>query len=330
MKNVIRTAALAGASLVLGLSAQASQVNPGSLLVFPSFDNTRGDYTLLTVTNMNDDQTNGTVKVEFVYINHDNCQEFNRTRTLTPDDTITVVTKVDNPNQVFGYCYVFAKHKTTGAAIKFDYLIGTERVLSCNDGDYEVQPFVFQAGAGLADGANTDANGNGLRDLNGTEYSKAPDTLYIPRFLGQCDAVQSKLALIALTGGAQFDTLVNFLIYNDNEEVFSAQRSFNCYEQCDLLHISGVFGNDFLLSTNHNQNEIQWPNNPLVDNVNPPEAGWFSLKGAIANSSAASFSNPSILAALIERTPDGSGTVLPFVTGERANGSLLSQSIFGN
>ncbi len=328
MKNVIRTAALAGASLVLGLSAQASQVNPGSLLIFPSFDNTRGDYTLLTVTNMNDDQTNGTVKVEFVYINHDNCQEFNRTRTLTPDDTITVVTKFDNPNQVYGYCYVFAKHKTTGAAIKFDYLIGTERVLSYDSGhDYEVQPWVFQAGSGLADGANTDANGNGLRDLNGTEYSKAPDTIYIPRFFGQ-DPVYSKLALIALTGGAQFDTLVNFLIYNDNEEVFSAQRSFNCYEQCDLTHISGVFYNSFLLSTNHNANEIQWSNAPHP--LTGVETGWFSLKGAIANSSAASFSNPSILAALIECTEDGSGTVMPFTTGERANGSLLSQSIFGN
>ena len=327
MKNLFRFAALASASLTLGLSAQASGVNPGSLLVYPAFDNIRGDITLLTVVNTNDDQTNGTVKVEFVYINQHNCQEFNRTRTLTPNDCLTVVTKYDNPNQVKGYAYVFAKDKTSGKAISFNHLIGTERVLSAVDNDYEVQPWVFESP--LAQGANTDLEngvGDGIRDLDGAEYGQAPDRVLIPRFIGQIPGtVESELILIGLTGGSEFDTLVDFLIYNDNEEEFSAQRSFDCYERCWLSNISGAFDHSFLVTTNHNPLEVVGlaPNQTL-------EVGWMRLNGLVASSSATSIAQPAILAALVEHTPLGSGVVMPWAVGEQNNGDLIPHSVFGD
>src|SRR5690349_18148308 len=123
--------ALAGAVLGLGVNATAGLQTPSSLLVYPCFDNTRGTETLITVTNTNTDtslgQNNvavGTVDVEFVYINGDNCLETNRTRRLTPGDTLSVLASVDNPNAVRGYVYVFAKKAGVGA-ITFNHLIGT-------------------------------------------------------------------------------------------------------------------------------------------------------------------------------------------------------------
>ena len=322
---------LAGAACVaLGLSARAGGTEPGSLLVFPSFDNTRGDLTLLTVTNTSDDQVNGSINVEFVYINGANCQEFNRTRTLTPDDEISVLTKNDNPNQHKGYVYVFAKSKTTGAAVKFDHLIGSALVLEGDpeEPNYLLAPWTFKAGSALAEGANTDLNNNGLRDLDGSEYEKAPDTLLVPRFIGEHGPLDGDedLVLINLTGGADFTAVVDFLVYNDNEEVFSAQYSFTCWVKVGLDDISQVFENDFLVTTNQNPNEV-----PGTTNANFPQTGWFRINGNTAFSTAVQFADPAILAAQVESLyVNEGGGMLPFTQGTQGNGSLLSHNLFGN
>jgi len=287
--------------------------------------------TLLTVTNTSDDQVNGTVNVEFVYINGANCQEFNRTRTLTPNDEISVLTSKDNPNQHQGYVYVFAKSKTTGAAIKFDHLIGTQLVLegfTTYAADYSLNPWVFKAGSALAEGANTDLNTNGLRDLNGLEYEQAPDRLDMPRFIGQGGPLIStdELVLINMTGGAAFTAVVDFLVYNDNEEIFSAQYSFVCWARVVLSDISSVFNNDFLLTTNHAANEV-----PGTNSTNFNETGWYRINGNTAFSSAVQFSDPAILAAQTETINSAfGGAFLPFTEGTQANGSLLSHNLFGN
>jgi hypothetical protein len=318
------------ACLGLTTSALAGQGLPGSLLVFTNFDNTRGDLTLLTVTNTSNDQVNGSVNVEFVYINGLNCQEFNRTRTLTPNDEISVLTKNDNPNMHAGYCYVFAKSKITGAAIKFDHLIGSELVLEGggDEPDYLLAPWTFKAGAALAEGAVTDLNGNHLRDLDGLEYEAAPDTLLVPRFFGRggpSDADED-LVLINMTGGAAFTAVIDLLVYNDNEEVFSAQYSFQCWAKIDLMDISNVFDNDFLVTTNHAANEV-----PGTNSTNFNETGWFRINGNTAFSSAVQFSDPAILAAQVESLDtDFGGAMLPYSEGTQTNGSLLSHNLFGN
>jgi hypothetical protein len=325
------TLALSGfAALSLGSLAFAGGTEAGSLLVYPYFSNTRADKTILTVTNTNLDSVTGGVNVEFVYIDGDHCLEFNRTRTLTAGDTLSVVTKYDNPNFVEGYAYVFAKSKTTGKAIKFDWLVGSAMVTNgaLNDPIVGYTPFTFKAGAALAAGANTDLEnagaGDGQRDFDGLEYEKTPDTLIVPSFFADDGNWEPELVMLGLTG-LQFTTIINFLIYNDNEEVFSAQYTIDCWAIVELEDISNVFENSFLLTTNQNLTEV------FTGTTNPnalPETGWFSLTGVIANSTAASVANPSILALLLNQDDDEGAALLPYWQGTRSNGDLLNLSIF--
>ena len=336
MTRLTSVALAAVAFLGLALQASADSLDrPGSLLVYPLFDNNRGGIYTITVTNTNSDSTPvgqltaGTVDVEFVYINGLNCLEFNRTRRLTPNDTITVTTLFDNPNQASGYVYVFAKRPTTGAAIKFDWLAG-DSFQAAPDiiGGLDIPPVVFRGGAALAAGANTDVDGDGVRDLNGNEYSKVSDELIVPRFAADFEDVSNpELILIGLTGKS-FTTIVNFLIYNDNEEVFSAQFAFDCWDRVRLATINGAFTQQFLLSTNHNVNESV----PTPPGVQGLETGWFRMDGAVAFSTAASVSDPAFMAARIERIIEGevAGASLPYGVGEQTNGDLVVQGPFAD
>ena len=320
----------------LGFAAAASADSldrTGSLLVYPCFDNNRGGIYTITVTNTNDDQTPlpagallaGTVDVEFVYINGLNCLEFNRTRRLTPNDTITVTTLFDNPNQAEGYVYVFAKSPTTGKAIKFDWLAGDSfHVAPGIVGGVDIAPVVFKAGSGLGAGQNTDLDNDSVRDLNGSEYEKVSDELLVPRFVAAFDGISDPvLVLIGLTG-KEFTTIVNFLVYNDNEEVFSAQYSFDCWDKVRLFDVNGAFRQTFLQFTNHNPLEfVGFPGPGL-------EYGWFRMDGAVAFSTAASVQDPAFLALRIERIATGAvaGASLPYGLGEQANGDLIQHGPF--
>jgi len=331
------TLALAGVAL-LGFAAHAaadSLDRPGSLLVYPWYDNTRGGFFGITVTNTNSDNTPttgtlqaGTVDVEFVYIDGGTCLEFNRTRRLTPNDTLTVASRFDNPNSTQGYVYVFAKSPVTGRAIAWDYLAGDSFVVAPSFiGAVELPPIVFKAGSGLAAGANTDLDNDNRRDLNGLEYEQVSDELLVPRFIADAGPLVSapELILIGLTGHS-FTTIINFLIYNDNEEVFSAQYQFDCWDRVRLLNVSGVFDQGFLTSTNHALNE-----SVLGTTVsNGLETGWFRMDGAVAFSTAASVQDPAFLAARIERLVGGVISVasLPYGLGEQANGDLVTHGPF--
>ena len=323
--------ALVGAACAgLGLNATAATGGanePGSLLVFPMFDNTRGGYTVITVTNTNSDLQSGAVTVEYRYIDGYSCNEFNRTRNLTPNDTLSVLAKNDNPNQQKGYVYVYAKSSTTGKPIKFDHLIGQVMFINANfdDDTFVLNPFVYKAGEALAEGDNTDLEnggvGDGIRDLNGLEYQTSPDEILIPHFFGQDDDDDGRLVLINLTGGKQFEAIVDFLVYNDNEEVFSAQYKFDCWKYQELLDISNVFDDEFLDSTNDAAGE----------NVLGNESGWFKLDGNVAFSTNTSIPDPAILAVFVcnRETEDGVGA-LPFTLGSQDNGDLLPLTILGD
>jgi hypothetical protein len=321
--------ALAGLTFVgMAVSASADSLDrAGSLLVYPLFDNTRGGLFTVTVTNTNSDSQAGTVDVEFVYINGANCLEFNRTRRLTPNDTITVITKNDNPNMTQGYVYVFAKNKNTGKATKWDYLIGDSYIFTPDlIGGVDFAPVVFQAGSALADGADTDLDNDGVRDLNGLEYAQVSDKLLVPRFISDNDGVsQPELILIGLTG-AQFTTIVDFLIYNDNEEAFSAQYSFDCWDRVQLKNVNGAFTDSFLDTTNNAASESI----TLAPGAPALETGWFRMDATIAYSTAASVQNPAFLACHIDRLILGVSAVasLPYGEGEQANGDLVKHGPF--
>ena len=303
----------------------------GSLLVFPEFDNTPGVYTLLTVTNTHSSEP---ILVEFVYINGDSagCFEFNRVRPLTPNDTLTVLTSVDNPQFDRGYVYVFAKSAMNGAPVSFNHLIGNVVIATSFDAfTYSLNPFLFQALA--AEGAPTNVDNDSIRDLNGIEYTSVADQVFVPRFLGQgqvgSSTFEGHLIVIPLTGGALFQSTVDFLIYNDNEQVFSGQRVFPCWSKRRLLDLSAAFSQDFLSQfTDHSPFEILGL--PQV------EAGWFSLDGLVANSNVTSIADPALLAVYVEsvvgvESGRRSASDLPFVSATtQNNGDLLPRSVFGD
>lgn len=321
---------------------------PASLLVFPEFDSRQLATTLITITNTNADftqvgnQFNGSVDIEYVYIGKQNaagqpipCLESNFTRRLTPNDTVSVVARAQNPNQQLGYLYVFAKSPTTGQAIVFNHLVGAAMIMDDFVGvDYSYAPYAY-LGVGAA-GSPTDVDGDGVRDLNNVEYTCAPDQLLFPRFFGQGSNLppnvpqfgpgvgySSDLVLLNLTGGKDWTAVVDFLLYNDNEEVFSAQTSFVCWDKRPLLEINSAFSQSFLVTTNHDPNEVLGA--PSL------ETGWFRLDGRIASSSAAVVQDPAILALLVERLPLNYGASdLPFETGAQTNGDLLLLGVLGD
>jgi len=296
---------------------------PGSLLVFPEFDNRVGDLTLLTVSNTQAIGSN--VDVEFVYIGRYGlngevlpCLEYNRTHRLTPNDTLSVITSAHNPNQSQGYVYVFAKNTTTGAAIVHDHLTGQGLTINgIQSLSYAFDPYTF-LGVGEP-GSTTDDDHDGVRDLNNLEYTCVGDELLVPRFLGQDLNVVSELVLLNLTGGAAFTATVNFLAYNDNEEVFSGQTDVTCWKKERLAQISGTFNQSFLASTNHAANEIL--------GLNVRESGWLRMNGLVASSSAASIADPAILAMLVERVGPFASADLPFEQGSQHNGDLVLTGI---
>lgn len=307
-------------------SARADGRNPGSLLVFPEFDSTPGRATLLTLTDVNPDPVNGITRVEIVFINGSAtngalCSETNATVLLTPNDTYTFLASALNPNMQRGYAYAFAKN-VQGEAVAFDWLVGDNFLF---DGvtafDYTVNPYSFRAIQPL--GTPTDVDHDGIRDLNGIEYEMSPSKILVPRFFAQSATYQSQLVLINLTGGAQFTAALNFLIYNDNEEVFSKNYSFRCWTKVPLQAISNIFDQSFLHDfTSHAANELIGA--PTI------ETGWFEIDGGLASSTNTQFMDPAFLAFLVERTGPLAGAELSFDMGRQSNGDLLPLGISGD
>jgi hypothetical protein len=294
----------------------------GSLLLYPEFDNRNGAATIITVTNNSRTQS---VWVELIFIDEDTCLEFNRLVHLTPNDTYTAYTNTLNPGSERGYLYVFAKGGNgQSPPITFNHLIGQIYVLDALGPEgYAVNAVAFK-GIGPK-GTLTDVDMDGHRDLNGIEYEQAPDELLVPRFLGQSEEIVSELVLVALSGGMQFTTQVNFLVYNDNEQQFSAQHTFHCWDKRPLQQLSGSFGNAFLIdSTQNDPFEIGgWPGQ---------EAGWFKVDGNVAQSFFKSILDPAVYVFLIERkTSDPSAAAdLPWELCTQDNGSLLPLSVHGD
>ncbi|MFN0008531.1 MAG: hypothetical protein ACKVXR_11565, partial [Planctomycetota bacterium] len=135
--------------------------------------------------------------------------------------------------------------------------------------------------------------------------------------------LRSELILLGLSGGAVFDTVVDFLVYNDNEEVFSAQRTIRCWERVPLDVISSVFTQSFLVGTSHAANE------PL--GATGRESGWIHLDGGVAYSSVEQILNPAVYGVLVERVARGAGAAdLPFECGSNPNGSLWPNGPLGD
>jgi hypothetical protein len=319
--------ATAIASVATTSNATADSVRGfGSLLVYPVVDNTRADLTLLTITNHSNSTS---VIVEFVYINSTDCLETNRTRTLTPNDTLTVDARTDsgaasggNTAVLNGYCYVFAKN-AAGQAISFNNLSGAAVVLEGGlASSYAPDPIIYRAIP--SQGATTNLDSDLYRDLNGTEYEQTADEIHIPHFIAaganEMYSSSPELVLLSLTGGSSFQATVNFLVYNDNEEQFSAQANFRCWRRSALTSYSGIFAHSFLVTTNDNANEAALG----------LETGWYKVDGNVTSSGSSlpggTASDPALIAVHINRIGYGqtqNAWVVPsYGVGEQNNGDL--------
>lgn len=253
------------------------------------------------------------------------CVRFERSRTLSGNDTLTLLTSADNPQQEAGYLYVYALDRALEPG-GFDVFIGQMLIVDgIHSWDYSVNALDFRAGVGHR--KETDIDGDGHRDLNGSEYEMAPNELLVPRFFGQGDAsnphgVFSDLILIALSGGSHFQTTVEFNVYNDNGEMFSAEYTFRCWKKVALGEVSGVFSQAFLRDfTNHDPQE--------VFGMSGVETGWFRMRGRVANSSAGFVDDPAIYGVLVERAGRVTVGDAPFEMGGRA-GHLSVEAVVGD
>jgi hypothetical protein len=295
-------------------SARAELQSPGSLLVFPLADARAGSSSVLTVTNVNLDSTAG-LNVEFVYVV--NCLQFNRTRALPAGDSVSVLLASDNPGGGQGFSYVFAKD-ALGRAVSANHLVGSVLVVDGAAGlEFQVPGVAFASPR--LEGALTDLDGDGIRDLDGNEYARVAEDLLFPRFLGQSTTYNSELVLVNLTGGAAFTATVNVLVSNDDRDVYAAQYAFRCWSRVRLSSISPAFTNSFLLASGQNPSESALGR----------ETGWFSLDGTSASSSARQIADPALLAVLIEPSIHSSAS-LPFGRGVQDNGDLYPTSAGGD
>ncbi|MFT7669985.1 MAG: hypothetical protein ACI8X5_002692, partial [Planctomycetota bacterium] len=299
-----------------------------SLLLYPEYDNRAGMLTVHTVTNTSPFES---IMVKMEYVDAEDCSKSDRSKLLTPNDTFTFATNTFFADQVHGYGYMYAQCGQTGPPVVFNHLIGHLMVMDGYEAiAYGMNPISFEAienrEAPMASCGHreTDHNGNGLRDMDGLEYQTVPDKILIPRFLGQTETRVSELIMIGLTGGKKFTTTLAFLIYNDNEEVFSSQYTFACWARVPLTDITNLFDNQYL-ATNTNNDPLELLGEPTV------ETGWIKIDGAVANSSSTSIQDPAFYAILVESHGENEMAAdLPFGKCSQTNGSLLAKGLDGN
>jgi hypothetical protein len=307
---MIALLALPAVFSLLAPAARAAGQEPGSLLIYPEYDNRPGQFSLLTITNTNGDTQSGAIKVHFIFVNASNCLETDLIFNLTARDTVSFISNVYTSANERGYAYGWAVDPLTGKAVDFDHLIGSLlRVDGARMIDWSVQALVFQGRPGA--GLDTDVDHDGRRDLDGIEYDKAPNKIYVPRFYGQSSSMlpgaspSSDLILFRPLGPTNSSTTAAFLVWNDNEEVFSASYTFTCWTRQPLLNYSGAFSQTFLSFTNGAPNEII--------GMNTTDAGWFEVRGAVATATGGqTTANPPIFGVLVEQRPQ-SAADLPFV-----------------
>jgi hypothetical protein len=305
--------------------------SPSSLLLFPEYNSNPGVFTVISVANTKTGPQGlpsaPAIRVHFVYIDGATCQETDRDEPMTPNDLVTVIAGFHNSASAKGFLYVYAIDAASGAAIKWDWLIGSQMQL---DGittfNYSYNPIGFKAGtAATADGQPTDADGDGVRDLNGVEYEKTWNEILIPSFFGQAGSRRSELVLINLSGRYEFLATANFTIYDDFENPFSAQYSWRCWVKVPLSRtapfgdpvtgINNAFNNDFLAASGAG----------VIQGGGGLETGWMRIRGSTASSTATQISNPSIIAVLDETIGTFGMSDIPYLVDQtNIKGDLLA------
>lgn len=254
-KFLALSAALAcGLGFAGAVNAQPNHLQPGSVLVYPLFDSQPDSATVINVTNSNTSNIvcsnffrEGDVRLHYVYF-AENCQEFDVFEDLTPGDTLTVLASDHNPEGERGYLIVSALDPETSALIDFDFLIGSAYVANSSiDIMWSYTPYAFEGLAGNGTGASNcnfdfiiDSSSNGPINFDGVDYSQFPDVLYIDSFFEEDDGMFDNFLTLMSCSGGSATNVIDFLFYNNREDVFSRSFSFVCWTSVELSEISAI------------------------------------------------------------------------------------------
>lgn len=252
----------------------------GSVLIYPYIRSNLGDKNVFTVVSVTNIARGGdcTTDVHFQYVNvgpspspfiFADCTISDRIETLTPADTLSVLTSCHNGASGTGYLVVSAMDPNAlDTYWSFNHLIGSEQVISPQGGVYSLRPWDFCSL--VADKQPSDLNFDGCRNFDGIEYEGMPDELYLDTFVGDAPG---DLILISMTGG-QYLTQVDFIIFNDDEFQMSAQFWFSCWTRTPLSEISGFFTTAGLSTTPTDMNQLDLN----CDMVADTPTGWAIIR----------------------------------------------------
>ena len=248
-------AALAGTGF-----AQPADLIPSSVLLFPTVDSRagQGKGTVISVTNTNASRivspTNnlryGDVQIHYYYVEgmEPFNNVFNRKEILTPNDTLTVLAGTHNPEMEVGYLLVVAEDPESDDAINFNFLIGDEIVVDAAQNKlWSIPAIGYRAvnTGGMIDNngrLKTDLNSNASVDFDGREYDLYPDELYISSFFEQSATMEGELILVSALG-SYYRVDVDFLFYDNEEDVYSRDFEFTCWTSVKLSDVSKVTRN---------------------------------------------------------------------------------------
>lgn len=224
---------------------------PASALIFPLFDSNPMKGTLISVTNTNTSTTScgngykrGDICVHYVYVDGEDCSEFDRTECLTPGDTLTVIADLHNPHQVTGWLWVEARDPETLEPISYNHLIGSAIIVESDlDFVWAYTPYSFRALVTGGEGSDcgfpfTDVVNQGFADFNGIEYEFFPDELILDNFFEQSGRVGNEITLMSVKPFG--DTNVSAIIWNNDEVPFSKGFVFECHTRGPLSLISSI------------------------------------------------------------------------------------------
>jgi hypothetical protein len=173
---------------------------------------------------------------------------FDRVEYLTPNDTLTVIAGDHAPDLQQGFLFVLAEDPESERAVNFDFLLGETLLLDVLTARTTLLAAIsFPAVANGPARSNTNhaftddplngGNGNGSADLDGVEYETFPDVLFLDRFFQQTGALETELCFFTLLG-RDFRVEMDFLIYDNEEDVFSRTFQFQCWTRVHLSEVS--------------------------------------------------------------------------------------------
>jgi len=212
MRFLSRTPLVLAGLLVLVLAsiagAQPRQLQPGSVLVFPLIDNRPGHGTMVSVTNLLDDdracpagERRGDVVACFRYVDGDTMHTEVMMEWLVPGDTLSVLT--DRVTGIgAGYLVVVAYDPVNLEPMDFDFLMGSAVIAQAGPNFiFSYTPYAFEAlprrdGADPCSRRSTDVDGDGAIDFDGTEYSSFPKALVIESFIEERGIFGNSLTLL--------------------------------------------------------------------------------------------------------------------------------------